>query len=325
MISMFSSSPRLIGAFIFAILASLAISSPALAASGKDRDRDGLSAKQEKRYKTNPKKADTDSDGLKDGAEVKAHKTNPRKADSDGDGLRDGNEVKKTKSNPRKADTDDDGIRDDREVKGKSDPRKKDSDDDGIDDIHEHGEYGEGREAEGVLAAISESEVSITTEEGSTVIASVDSSTLLRAPDVNGDGAVNLADFKVGDKVEAHFEASEGGNRALSIKLEREDGEDQGDYQDGHGDEPDSDEGDDEERPEGTEVKGRLVAIAEGSVTLSRRDGSQFNLTVTGDTRLKAPDRDRSGNITLADFVVGDKIEARVGADGTTAYELKVD
>ena len=45
--------------------------------------RDGAEVK---RYHTNPRKRDTDGDGLSDGAEVKGYHTNPRKRDTDGDG-----------------------------------------------------------------------------------------------------------------------------------------------------------------------------------------------------------------------------------------------
>jgi hypothetical protein len=68
--------------------------------SGADRDRDGLSNFREYRLRTNPRRADTDRDSLRDGAEVKRYKTNPRKKDTDGDGYSDGAEVK-AGSNPR--------------------------------------------------------------------------------------------------------------------------------------------------------------------------------------------------------------------------------
>ena len=48
---------------------------------------------ERRRTKTNPRKADTDGDGVKDGVEVRRTKTNPRKADTDGDGVNDGDEV----------------------------------------------------------------------------------------------------------------------------------------------------------------------------------------------------------------------------------------
>jgi len=76
-----------------------------------DCDRDGLTAAQEDDRGTDPADADTDNDGLSDGAEVNGTlsntkiisrtgtttrglmKTNPLKADTDGDGLKDKAEV----------------------------------------------------------------------------------------------------------------------------------------------------------------------------------------------------------------------------------------
>ena len=94
-------------------------------------------------YKTDPLKADTDGDGLKDGAEASGslnnygqRPTNPTVADTDGEGLRDGAEVKGfnlnldvrkpaglfhigiIKTNPCVRDTDGDGLSDYREKVG---------------------------------------------------------------------------------------------------------------------------------------------------------------------------------------------------------------
>lgn len=58
-----------------------------------DSDRDGLRDIDERRYGTDPNKADTDDDGLTDYQEVTIYKTNPLKADTDGDGYTDSEEV----------------------------------------------------------------------------------------------------------------------------------------------------------------------------------------------------------------------------------------
>jgi len=60
---------------------------------GADGDMDGLLDCDEPMYMTDPAVADTDGDGLLDGAEVAEHGTNPAVADSDGDGDSDGQEV----------------------------------------------------------------------------------------------------------------------------------------------------------------------------------------------------------------------------------------
>ena len=100
-----------------------------------DPDKDGLTTKIEKEIGTDPKKADTDGDGLNDGAEVNQYKTDPLTADTDGDGLLDGAEVNQYKSDPGKADSDGDGLSDGAEVNQyKSDPGKVDTDGDGLND-----------------------------------------------------------------------------------------------------------------------------------------------------------------------------------------------
>jgi thrombospondin type 3 repeat protein len=60
---------------------------------GNDADGDGLNDRREGELGTDPSLADTDEDGLTDGAEVRDHDTNPLAADSDTDGVLDGDEV----------------------------------------------------------------------------------------------------------------------------------------------------------------------------------------------------------------------------------------
>jgi Bacterial TSP3 repeat len=121
------------------IAAALAGFAPATSsASITDLDNDGLSNLEEVLNLTRPLVADTDGDGLKDGAEVKTYKTNPTKKDTDGDGLTDGAEVNTYKTNPKAKDTDGDGLTDSDEVNTyKTNPLKADSDGDGFSDISE--------------------------------------------------------------------------------------------------------------------------------------------------------------------------------------------
>lgn len=70
---------------------------------------------------------DSDNDGLPDKQEV-ARGTNPRKADTDGDGLADGDEVNIYQSDPLLPDTDTDGYDDGREVAGGYSPISKSPD-----------------------------------------------------------------------------------------------------------------------------------------------------------------------------------------------------
>ena len=60
--------------------------------ANKDPDHDGLVNLGEYKQRTRPHVADTDGDGLADGAEVHRFGTNPKNDDSDHDGIEDGNE-----------------------------------------------------------------------------------------------------------------------------------------------------------------------------------------------------------------------------------------
>lgn len=99
-----------------------------------DYDNDGLPDVQEITRGTNPLIADTDGDGLTDGAEVNIHHTNPLAADTDGDGLTDGAEVNTYHTNPLLADTDGDSLRDGAEIATGCNPLNPDTDGDGISD-----------------------------------------------------------------------------------------------------------------------------------------------------------------------------------------------
>ena len=83
-----------------------------------DVDGDGLSTFDEINAGTGMLSSDTDSDGLKDGSEVKVYHTNPLVADTDDDGLMDGEEVNVYQSDPNILDSDGDGLTDGQEVLG---------------------------------------------------------------------------------------------------------------------------------------------------------------------------------------------------------------
>jgi hypothetical protein len=80
-------------------------------------DDDGLAPLTELRRGTGLLAADTDGDGLDDGAEIDRYGTDPLAADTDGDGLDDGPEVTRYGTDPLVADTDDDGLEDGPEVR----------------------------------------------------------------------------------------------------------------------------------------------------------------------------------------------------------------
>ena len=121
-----------------------------------DADGDGIANDEEKKYSTNPFKADTDDDLLSDYDEIYIHKTNPTLFDTDGDGLNDYEEIT-LHLNPNNIDTDGDdlndfeeirifntfahlvdsdfdGISDYDEVRASTNPRNNDTDGDGVND-----------------------------------------------------------------------------------------------------------------------------------------------------------------------------------------------
>ena len=65
-----------------------------------DRDLDGLTDLEEKKYGTNPDVPDTDRDGILDRDEIMKYKTDPLNPDTDHDGQTDGYEVLR-ELNPR--------------------------------------------------------------------------------------------------------------------------------------------------------------------------------------------------------------------------------
>ncbi|MBT7983624.1 MAG: LamG domain-containing protein, partial [Akkermansiaceae bacterium] len=108
-----------------------------------DPDEDGLTNVDELENRTDPKKADTDEDGLKDGVETNTGTyvsatntgTDPKNADTDKDGLLDGVETgtgelvdkNNTGTDPNNADTDEDGYADGGEIVGGTDPNDENS------------------------------------------------------------------------------------------------------------------------------------------------------------------------------------------------------
>lgn len=104
----------------------------------RDPDEDGLNTEREKDLGTDPRQADTDHDGLRDGDEIVQYKTDPLRSDTDVDGLRDGEEIMDHGTNPLLPDTDGDGLPDGVEVMShRTDPVNVDSDNDRLFDGEE--------------------------------------------------------------------------------------------------------------------------------------------------------------------------------------------
>lgn len=126
-------------AMVFGVSLSIAIDeTPAV-----DTDGDGLSDEREQtRWHTDPRKRDTDDDGIDDGVEVD-HDTDPANPDTDGDGLRDGEEdadgdgeLGRAETDPRVADTDEGGSSDGWERAHRPhDPRDRSDDDEDRDGV----------------------------------------------------------------------------------------------------------------------------------------------------------------------------------------------
>lgn len=107
-----------------------------------DWDADGLTNREEKRFKTDRKNPDTDGDGLTDGAEVREFVSNPRSIDTDGDRLNDGDEVTRYQTSLTDVDTDGDGLEDGDEVEEhRTDPTRSDTDEDALTDFEEINQY----------------------------------------------------------------------------------------------------------------------------------------------------------------------------------------
>lgn len=111
---------------ILPVAIAVVLAVPVGAARTTDRDKDGLPDRWEKRYDLAVSKwsakADPDRDRLRNRGELK-YRTHPRRPDTDRDGLLDGAEVHRFKTNPRKRDSDGDGYSDKREIKAKKSPR----------------------------------------------------------------------------------------------------------------------------------------------------------------------------------------------------------
>ena len=226
------------------------------------------------------------------------------KTDPDRDGL--SNKVeKRLGTNARRADTDRDKLKDGVEVRLGTNPRVKDSDSDGVNDGREVAAGTDpcpahANEVRGAVASVAADSVTITKADATTVTLTVNADTKLRIPDTDGSGTVTLADLKAGDKVGARTSTTDP-TLAVGIAVKRE-------YQ------------------EGDEVEGAVSAVGATSLTVTKEDGTSATVNVNAETKLRAPDRDGNGKITLADILVADKVEAYMSAtDPTLALSVKVE
>ena len=137
-------------------------------------------------------------------------------------------------------------------------------------------------EIEGVVVSIEEYAVTIETERGRRLTLAVSAGTI-----------VELADLQVGIEIKVEFDPFT--RRAFKIEVEEADEEDSA------GEE---------------EIRGVIVSIEEGVVTVETEERLTNSFTVTGDTLIKLDD----GVIgTLADLQVGLEIKVRFVSPGLTS------
>ena len=202
-------------AFILGLIVALLTLALPTAASARDRDRDGLSDRWEKRHKLSLKKnsanSDLDRDKV-DNANEYRERTNPRDADSDNDGKSDGRE-----------DTDRDKLNNRSEDATGNDPRDPDTDDDGISD---------GKERAGAVVSLEDGWLTIDLANGTSVKGMV------------GD----YTDFRCRSEKQAESSHGKGPKAGKSNDEEHDEGE-------GEGEDPESDEAPDDEsgEPDGSE------------------------------------------------------------------------
>ncbi len=153
-----------------------------------------------------------------------------------------------------------------------------------------------GAKTVGVVTAVGSSSLTITNKAGVTKTITVNSATKLRAPDRDASGSVTLADIIAGDKVKIHLSKSDP-TVARSVKV----------------------------KVEALKIVGTVAAVGKDSVTITLADATQKTLTVNADTKLKIPDTDASGSVTLADLQVGDKIRVKaIAATDSTLLALRI-
>ena len=176
-----------------------------------DRDGDGLTNEQEVALGTNPKRADSDRDGLSDGMEVHETGTNPRDIDSDDDGLSDRQEAS-LGTEGVDADSDDDGVDDGEEIEDGTDPTDPDTDEDGVPD-------GEDDDLDEEDAAEFEIEGTVLSVAEGCILTLSSSPNPIDASAATLEGAASCADL-VHQEVEIEGEIIEGMLKAKKVEVD---------------------------------------------------------------------------------------------------------
>ena len=113
---------------VLPVVAFACLAATVSASAPRDRDHDRLPDRWERKHQLSTSspsaRRDPDGDRLRNRRELRL-RTHPRRADTDRDRLRDGAEVRRFHTNPRKRDTDDDGFSDRCELRKGTNPRKR--------------------------------------------------------------------------------------------------------------------------------------------------------------------------------------------------------
>ncbi len=164
----------------------------------------------------------------------------------------------------------------------------------------------------GTVAAVGVDSVTITLADGAQKTVNVNAQTKLRIADTDASGSVTLADLKVGDKIRAKAIAATG-STLLAVSIYANGTHKHGAKKEGT-------------HKHGAKTVGVVTAVGSSSLTITDRAGVTRTITVNADTKLRAPDRDASGSVTLADILVGDKVKIQLSkSDPTVARSVKVE
>ncbi len=161
----------------------------------------------------------------------------------------------------------------------------------------------------GTVAAVGADSVTITLADATQKTVTVNAQTKLEIPDTDASGSVTLADLKVGDKIKVKTSATDA---TLAVGIYAKGTHKHGAKKEGT-------------HKHGAKTRGVVTAVGSSSLTITDQAGVTRTITVNADTKLRAPDRDASGSVTLADILVGDKVKIQLSAsDPTVARSVKV-
>ncbi len=163
----------------------------------------------------------------------------------------------------------------------------------------------------GTVAAVGADSVTITLADATQKTLTVNAQTKLKIADTDASGSVTLADLKVGDKIRAKAIAA-ADSTLLAVSIYAKGTHKHGAKKEGT-------------HKHGAKTRGVVTAVGSSSLTITDEAGVTKMITVNADTKLRAPDRDASGSVTLADIIAGDKVKIHLlASDPAVARSVKV-